>query len=74
MEHSEEKCLTRIAESYNMSDFWDKISEITGVFILGWINEEGNINVITDPSGMQSSFYGEVDGNFFNNFTLSAIE
>lgn len=47
-----------------MSDFWDKISEITGVFILGWINEEGNINVITDPSGMQSSFYGEVDGNF----------
>ena len=64
MEHSEEKCLTRIAESYNMSDFWDKISEITGVFILGWINEEGNINVITDPCGMQSSFYGEVDGNF----------
>lgn len=73
MEHSEEKCLTRIAESYNMSDFWDKISEITGVFILGWINEEGNINVITDPSGMQSSFYGEVMV-IFNNFTLSAIE
>lgn len=64
MEHEEEKCLTRIAESISKNDFWEKVSEITGVFVLGWVDETGNINVITDPSGMQSSYYGKVNGNF----------
>lgn len=64
MEHEEEKCLTRIAESLGKADFWEKVSEITGVFVLGWMDAEGSISVITDPSGMQSSYYGEVKDNF----------
>lgn len=64
MEYEEEKCLLRIGESLGKVDFWEKVSEITGVFVLGWLDKAGNISVITDPSGMQSSYYGEVNGNF----------
>lgn len=64
MEHEEEKCLTRIGESIGKVNFWEKVSELTGVFVLGWIDTEGNISVITDPSGMQSSYYGEINKNF----------
>lgn len=64
LEHEEEKCLTRIGEGLGKADFWERVSEITGVFVLGWLDEKGNISVITDPSGMQSSYYGEVNGNF----------
>lgn len=64
MEPEEDKCLERIGESLGKDDFWEKVSEITGVFVLGWIDADGNISVITDPSGMQSSYYGIVNGNF----------
>ena len=64
MEYEEEKCLLRIGESLGKVDFWEKVSEITGVFVLGWLDKAGNISVITDPSGMQSSYYGEINGNF----------
>lgn len=64
MEYEEEKCLLRIGESLGKEDFWDKVSEITGVFVLGWLDKAGNISVITDPSGMQSSYYGVIKGNF----------
>ena len=64
LEHEEEKCLTRIGESIGRTDFWEKVSEITGVFVLGWMDADCNISVITDPSGMQSSYYALVNGNF----------
>lgn len=64
MEYEEEKCLLRIAESIGKADFWDKVSEITGIFMLGWMDPKGNISVITDPSGMQSSYFGVFNGNF----------
>lgn len=64
MEHRENECLVRIAQSFGKSDFWNKVNEITGIFVLGWIDAQGNISVITDPSGMQSSYYGLVNGNF----------
>lgn len=64
LEHEEEKCLTRIGEGFGKADFWERVSELTGVFVLGWLDEKGNISVITDPSGMQSSYYGEVNGNY----------
>lgn len=64
MEHEEEKQLQRIGESFGKADFWEKVSEISGIFVLGWIDKDGNVSAITDPSGMQSSYYGLVDGNF----------
>lgn len=64
MEHDEVKQLQRIGESYGKPDFWDKISELSGIFVLGWIDQDGNVSVITDPSGMQSSYYGLLNGDF----------
>lgn len=64
MEHEEQKQLKRIGESYGKEDFWSKVNELTGIFVLGWIDSVGNVNVITDPSGMQSSYYGLIDGDF----------
>ena len=64
MEHEEEKQLHRIGESYGKPDFWNKVNELSGIFVLGWIDKDGNVSVITDPSGMQSSYYALIDGNF----------
>lgn len=64
MDYEEEKQLVRIGESYGKEDFWEKVNEISGIFVLGWIDPNGHVSVITDPAGMQSSYYGIVDGNF----------
>lgn len=64
MEHEEEKQLQRIGNSFGKADFWEKISEITGIFVLGWIDKDGNVSAITDPSGMQSSYYSVMNGTF----------
>lgn len=64
MEIDEVKILHRIADSYGTDNYQDRIDEITGVFVYGVI--DGNkITFITDPSGMQSSYYGKVNGSFY---------
>lgn len=63
MEHEEEKQLVRIGESLGKPDFWDKVAEITGVFCMGWKMANGDVNFITDPAGMQSTYFGVLNGN-----------
>ena len=64
MEIDEEKILHRIADACGTDNYQDRIDEITGVFVYGVI--DGNkITFITDPSGMQSSYYGKVNGFFY---------
>jgi hypothetical protein len=63
MEIDETSILSRIADAYQSEDYWDRINEITGVFVYGVICGQ-NVEFITDPSGMQSSYYGLVDGHF----------
>ena len=64
MEYEEEKVLSKIAENYNTPDFQNSIDEITGIFVLGYI-DNGEVNFLVDPSGMQSASYGEINGNFY---------
>lgn len=64
MEISEEKILERIAKTYGEPDFFDKVSELTGVFVLG-TEKDGVIEFLVDPSGMQSACYGKVGGTFY---------
>ena len=64
MEYEEEKVLSKIAENYNTPDFQNSIYEITGIFVLGYI-DNGEVNFLVDPSGMQSASYGEINGNFY---------
>lgn len=65
MEHKERKQLEKIAASYfdGEDSFQNAVDELTGVFVFGWIDQKG-IHFTTDPSGMQSAYYGVVDGNF----------
>ena len=63
-EWEEKKQLAHIAEAVeDKEEFQSRIDELTGVFVLGWI-EEDNISFLVDPSGMQSAYYGEVGDNF----------
>ncbi|MDO5428781.1 asparagine synthase-related protein [Parabacteroides sp.] len=64
MRWEEEKQLAHIAEAAgNEAEFQSRIDELTGVFVLGWI--EGNtISFLVDPSGMQSAYYGKINDNF----------
>lgn len=63
METDETEQLSRIAAAYGTEDFQDRIDELTGVFVLGWF-DDSQIRFMADPSGMQSAYYGEVEGNF----------
>ncbi len=64
MEHEEVKQLVYIAEAYqHPEEFQRRIDELTGVFVLGWFDKE-KISFLTDPSGIQSAFYGIIDNNF----------
>ena len=64
MEISEEKILKRIAEAYGTPSYQDCIDEITGVFVYG-VTYGDTVEFITDPAGMQSSYYAELDGKFY---------
>lgn len=64
MEIDEEKILADILNDYGTDKYYDRISEITGVYVTGAI-ENGQIKFSVDPSGMQSACYGVIDGNFY---------
>lgn len=64
MEIEEEKVLSRIADAYGAAEYWDRLAEITGVYVYGVIDGK-KLEFLVDPSGMQSAYYGQVGGNFF---------
>lgn len=64
MEVKENKILSYIAEAYGTRKYLERIHELTGVFVYGSIINK-KIYFLTDPSGMQSAFYGKVGEQFF---------
>lgn len=65
MEYDEKGVLERIANSYNTNEYQNCIDEITGLFVFGVIKNDGAVEFLVDPSGMQSACYGIIDGNFY---------
>lgn len=64
MQAEETDVLARIAEAYKTEAYQDRLDEITGVYVYGVI--EGNrVEFIVDPSGMQSAYYGIINGKFY---------
>ncbi len=65
MEHREDVQLKAVAESLDKGkeEYFNAISQLTGIFVVGWFDADG-ITFTVDPSGMQSAYYGEIDGNF----------
>ncbi len=64
MEIEEERILERIVGHYGENDFYSYVNEITGVFVLGIINN-GSLQIIVDPSGMQSACHGFVGSYYY---------
>lgn len=64
MEIEEEKILADILKYYGTDKYYDRISEITGVYVTGVI-DNGLLKFSVDPSGMQSACYGIIDNNFY---------
>lgn len=64
MEIEEEKILADILKDYGTDKYYDRNSEITGVYVTGAI-ENGQIKFSVDPSGVQSACYGVIDNCFY---------
>lgn len=64
MEHDENKILRRLAAAYGTDAWMDRIHDLTGVFVLGWI-VDGDLSFLVDPSGMQSAAWGKVQDDFY---------
>lgn len=64
LEPKEENILKYIAESHGTEDYFVRISELTGIFVLGRIMQD-EISFLTDPSGMQSACYGKIGEHFY---------
>lgn len=64
MVYDETEILKCIAESYGTDDFYDRIDEITGVFVMGFVCGK-DVTFIVDPSGMQSASYSAYDNHFY---------
>lgn len=61
MDYDETVILSKIAQTYNTSEYFDAIDELTGIFIMGVV--EGNkIEFLLDASGQQYGCYGSVGG------------
>lgn len=61
MEYDENLILPPIAEAYETDSYFDLISELTGIFIMGVVSDE-KLEFLLDASGMQYGCYGTVDG------------
>ena len=61
MVYREEDLLKDIAEAYGSKAYFDRIDELTGIFIMGVVSGE-KIEFLLDASGMQYGCYGEVRG------------
>ncbi len=64
MEIDEAKELEYIAQKHNSNEYLERISDLTGVFVMGDVYD-GKISFLVDPSGMQSACYGKIDGSFY---------
>ena len=64
MEIEEERVLAHIADAYGTDAYWDRLAEITGVYVYGVIDGD-RVDYLVDPSGMQSAYYGRVDEHFY---------
>lgn len=64
MKEKEEEILTEIAGSRSREEYFSKISELTGVFVTGYICG-GHIYLSGDASCMLTMFYGNVNGHFY---------
>lgn len=64
MEIDEVAILNRIADAYGTEAYWDRLNEITGVYVYGTVAGE-RIEYLVDPSGMQSGYYGKVGDHFY---------
>lgn len=64
MEIDEVNILETIADKYSSGKWLDELNELTGVFVLGII-ENDKITISLDASGMQYGCYGKVNGDIY---------
>lgn len=66
MEIDEISILEKISNNYfkSRSDYFDSINELTGLFIIGVI-ENREIEIIVDCAGMQGAYYGLINNKVF---------
>ena len=62
MQINEDEILRELDSLHGTDMFFDKLSELTGVFFYAIIYEAGKIEIVTDASGMQCCFYGTFEG------------
>lgn len=71
MVSDENSILKKLSENYSEkaliepdSEFWNNINQLTGVFTIALLSEDETI-IIGDASGMQTTFYGIVNGHTY---------
>lgn len=66
MEYSEDKIIESLLEAYKRNDFFDKLSELTGIHLVCITSDtDGEILVAQDCCGMQSCYFGKIENNIF---------
>lgn len=63
MDYKEERILEKLADNYP-NEYFNALSELTGIFFLGILSEE-SFEFVLDASGMQYGCYGVVQGNLY---------
>ena len=61
MDYDENIILKKISATYGSHEYFDKIDELTGVFILGVVSNQ-DIEFVLDASAQQYGCYGTIDG------------
>lgn len=64
MKYDENEILIDIAKAFQNNSFIDEINNLTGLFVLGYI-EGDSIEFLVDPSGMQSACVGKINDVFY---------
>ncbi len=62
-----EECfiLRQLIEQRSANDFWKYEADLTGVYVLGYIDENGLVYHWSDCAGMRISYYGIIHGYYY---------
>ena len=61
MEADENVILQNLAQAYGTDCYRNTIDELTGIFVLGLVNDK-DLELVLDASGMQCGCYGTIAG------------
>ncbi len=64
-EKEEKAIIKRLAEYERKNKYFEYLNQLTGNFVIGYVDKNGKLNFTCDATGMLTAYYGKIDDYFY---------